>query len=153
MEENVKTELNIEEEKDVQGGLYEFAFMLRLGESEEELALMLEKAGVEIVEKNAINETVLAYPIKKTKSAKFGFYKLKINNPEAIAEITSILKLKDFSLRSIFVKIVKERGRKKKEVINKKKKSEEKVTVFPETDRIDNLTNEKLEETLEQILK
>lgn len=142
------------------GTVYELAFLLRTGETDAALEEFIKKAGATIVAKGAINQIQLTYTIKKQPSAMFGFYHLTFKEGTSPTHLSHELDLKEYMLRHLFVKLPKTSGRAAaKERAAGDRKSREAATAGASasaataTPRLDNLSNEKLEQTLEEILK
>lgn len=131
---------------------YEISFLLTDPVAEVSIAHLLEQYRAKITVKPVIKDIKLAYPIKKHSVAFFGFVQF-----EAVAEdvlkISQALKLNASILRFLVVKPSLIKERKKEKVIEdsidiakeEKKQSKENKTAA--------LTNEALEEKLEEILK
>ena len=133
---------------------YELAYLLRLGETETSIEASLQDAGAAITLKGPVNQIQLAYPIKKQASALFGFFQFQLPAGEAVKTISKALQLKDGVLRFLFVKLPKQ----KPAPLERKSPAaapvpEKKTPIIPAVTSIDSLSNEKLEETLEEILK
>ena len=143
------------EKEDNKGRIYELAFLLMLGASQDELKKTLTKHDIEIETEGGVNEIQLAYEIKKQATAQFGFYMISVkereDEKEVLKSLTKDLNRTEGLLRFMFIAPNKEVKKKKKQ-----KKSDAdlpKEDMIPKVDRIENLSNEKLEETLEEILK
>lgn len=134
---------------------YEFAFVLRTGESEEVVSAVLTQFGAEIVTTGAMEDIQLAYPIKKSTTGKLGYYHFTIANADSLKEIENKVKLDDRVLRHIIVRVEekKPRAAKGQKPRTKKVSAKDIQSVTPEVSHIDTLSNEKLEKTLEEILK
>lgn len=139
------------------GTVYELAFLLRTGETDAALEEFIKKSGATIVAKGPINQIQLTYTIKKQPSAMFGFYHLTFKEGTSPTHLSHELDLKEYMLRHLFVKLPKTSGRAAaKERAAGDRKSREAATAAASssaTPRLDNLSNEKLEQTLEEILK
>jgi|GEM_PF-2578425 len=138
--------------------IYELAFLLRTGETDGALEEFLKKSGATIVAKGAISPIQLTYTIKKQPSAMFGFYHLTFKEGTSPTHLSHELDLKEYLLRHLFVKVPKTTGRaaaKERAAENRKGREAAPSAGAPSTatPRLDNLSNEKLEQTLEEILK
>lgn len=81
---------------------YEIAFLLDSAEAEKELADVLRGYSAEFLNQKAATETRLAYAIKKHSSAFFGFYHFRMN-PENIKPIKETLILNPKVLRYLII--------------------------------------------------
>ncbi|MDO8602190.1 MAG: 30S ribosomal protein S6 [bacterium] len=149
-------------ETDNKTAVYELAFLLRTGETDAVLSEFLTKAGATILTKGAIVPIQLTYPIKKQPSAMFGFYHLTFKEAMSPTHLSEELNLKEYLLRHLFVKPPKRTGRAaaKERAAGDRKTREASLasSVSPAASsahisRLDSLSNEKLEQTLEEILK
>lgn len=135
--------------------VYELAYVLRVGESESTLDEVLKAHGVTIKTKSPVSSIQLAYPIKKQGVGQFGYYHLTFKTGDAVKELSDALQLKDGLLRFVIVKVPKTRPH----VDTREARPTEgaaataKTATAPTIGRIDNLSNEKLSQTLEEILK
>lgn len=130
--------------------VYEFAYLLRLGKEQAEVLKLLQDFGVQIVADGGIKTIELAYEIEKQTSAQFGFYHIEIQSPDDIAKMTETLNLrKDLIIRFLFVKLPSEKKMKEGKVVEE---STEKQDFAPNAPT-ESLSNEKLEQSLEEILK
>lgn len=133
---------------------YELAYMLQVGQSESIIESALSDGGATVVLKGPITQVQLAYPIKKQGNAMSGFYQVTLPATEAVKIISDRLRLKDQVIRFLFVKVPK-----KKAVPAPRPRAvqpaatDKKTPIIPAVGNIDALSNEKLEETLEEILK
>ena len=127
--------------------MYELAYLLRLGETEAVIEAALKDAGVTVTLKSPINQITLAYPIAKQNSALFGFYQMTMPSGEAIKMVTDALRRKEGILRFLMVKLPKVKPAPVRVLPRVA------PIVMPAVANIDSLSNEKLEETLEEILK
>jgi ribosomal protein S6 len=138
------------------GTVYELAFLLRTGETDAALEEFIKKSGATIVAKGAINQIQLTYTIKKQPSAMFGFYHLTFKEGTSPTHLSHELDLKEYMLRHLFVKLPKTSGRaaaKERAAGDRKSREAATASASAATPRLDNLSNEKLEQTLEEILK
>ncbi len=153
--------MEIDNETKNAGTIYELAFLLRTGETDAALEEFLKKSGATIVAKGPINQIQLTYTIKKQPSAMFGFYHLTFKEGTSPTHLSEELDLKEYLLRHLFVKVPKTTGRAAaKERAASARKNRDAATSAgggqagtTSTPRLDNLSNEKLEQTLEEILK
>lgn len=143
-----------------EGIIYELAFLLRTGETDAALEEFMKKSGATIVAKSPITPVQLTYTIKKQPSAMFGFYHLTFKEGTSPTHLSHELDLKEYLLRHLFVKVPKRTGRAaaKERAASDRKTRDAAVTTSASatsssTPRLDNLSNEKLEQTLEEILK
>jgi ribosomal protein S6 len=81
---------------------YEIAFLLTSAEAANSLADILSQQEAEITHKSPVAEVNLAYPIKKHKSAQFGFYQFRANS-EVIKNIQDVLALNQNVLRFMII--------------------------------------------------
>lgn len=138
------------------GTIYELAFLLRTGETDAALGEFLIKSGATIVTKGPMSQIQLTYPIKKQPSATFGFYHLTFKEGTSPTHLSHELDLKEYLLRHLFTKTPKKSGRaaaKERAAGDRKSREAAAVAAPVATTRLDNLSNEKLEQTLEEILK
>lgn len=138
------------------GTIYELAFLLRTGETDAALEEFLKKAGATIVSKGSQNNIQLTYTIKKQPSATFGFYHLTFAEGTNPTKLSHELDLKEYLLRHLFVKLPKTTGRaaaKERAAAERKNRTSEPASPAATPSRLDTLSNEKLEQTLEEILK
>ena len=131
--------------------IYELAYLLRLGETEALIEAALKDAGATVTLKSPINQITLAYAIAKQQSALFGFYQMTLPGGEAVKMITDALRHKEAIIRSLMVKLPKVKPQPVR--ILPGAAPEKKAPIMPSVANIDSLSNEKLEETLEEILK
>lgn len=133
--------------------IYEFSFLLPAGASDEKIEKYLTDHEVMILSKSALSAVQLAYPIKKNLSANFGFYRVTVKDKSVLATIDKELQIKEFVIRHLLVKVPK------KSLVEKPKPApvlaapEKKAAALSSTTQLDSLSNEKLEQTLEEILK
>lgn len=135
--------------------IYELAYLLRLGETEAIIEAAIKDAAATVTLKSPINQITLAYPIAKQASALFGFYQMTLPNGEAAKLIIDSLRHKDAVIRSLMVKLPKVKPQPVRILPTDKAAApaDKKATIMPSVANIDSLSNEKLEETLEEILK
>jgi ribosomal protein S6 len=135
--------------------VYELAYVLRVGESETALDEVLKSHGATVKTKSPVSSIQLAYPIKKQEVGQFGYYHLTFKTGDAVKELTEALQLKEGVLRFLMVKVPKTKPRSE----SREPRVEGATTAVgaaapkPSVDRIDSLSNEKLSQTLEEILK
>lgn len=123
---------------------YEISFLLLKEEAQAEVEKTLVGAGAETVYKNPLAQARLAYPIRKQTSAYFGFMHFKAM-PDRISQIKSELGLKPDVLRFLIVTppfTLKQPER--------KRLAPQPVLEVPSAPV---LSNEELEQKLEEILK
>ncbi len=126
--------------------VYEIAFLLKTGATDEQLAATLANFGATVVNKGPVSQIQLAYTIKKQKSAQFSFWHFTLTDANKMKELANALNLLDSVIRSLVTKVIppKEKTRGKKE---------EKKEVSAPVSQLDSLSNESLEKQLEEILK
>ncbi|PIR88012.1 MAG: hypothetical protein COU10_01460 [Candidatus Harrisonbacteria bacterium CG10_big_fil_rev_8_21_14_0_10_45_28] len=137
--------------------LYELAYLLPIGKDDAELKAILEKYGFKIVRAVASKEIKLAYTIEKQDVASFGYCILELAKDmegyaEAVDKTTQALNLEKDILRFLFMKYEEVKKREPMSDADKAKRGK-KEEIMPEVDRMDSISNEKLEETLEEILR
>ena len=133
---------------------YELAYLLRLGETEAIIEAALKDAGAEVTLKSPINQITLAYPIAKQGTALFGFYQMTLPSGEAVKMIMDAIRHKEAIIRSLMVKLPKKKPTPVRILPTEKTvETDKKTPIMPTVTNIDSLSNEKLEETLEEILK
>ncbi|MDD5431198.1 MAG: 30S ribosomal protein S6 [Candidatus Pacebacteria bacterium] len=125
---------------------YEIAFLLDNPAVEETVADILKRYGADILRKAAAEEMRLAYEIGKRSSAFFGYIQFEAG-PADIEKIKQTLKLNKSVLRSLIVSSFIEKQEQARQPEAKKRVSREEEA--PKSA----LTNEALEEKLEEILK
>jgi ribosomal protein S6 len=134
--------------------VYELAYVLRVGESESVIDEVLAAHKAVVKHKSPVSSIQLAYPIKKQGVAQFGYTHLTLPTGGAVKEISDALQLKDAVLRFLFTKVPKLRLRARPEGKGKVEgAAAEKPASVASLGRIDSLSNEKLSQTLEEILK
>ena len=138
--------------------VYELAYLLRLGESEAIIEKALSDAGATITLKGPINQIQLAYAIAKQESALFGFFQMTLPSGEAVKQIEDALRHNEAVIRCLMVKLPKVKKPAPGKVREIKAdaaaiKTTVKSPILPSISNIDSLSNEKLSETLEEILK
>lgn len=135
---------------------YELAFLVRGSEGTSAVEKMLNGYGAEITSRRTPAETVFAYPIKKNRQGYFGFFHFKAA-PEEAGKITDALKLNPEVLRTLIVVSPVKKAEKARqprsvsELKSPKAKVVEPAGVGSSVGGV--LTNEALEEKLEEILK
>ena len=134
--------------------IYELAYVLRVGESETALDEVLTSHGATVKQKSPLSSIQLAYPIKKQGVGQFGFYHLTFGSSENVKQLSDALQLKAGVLRFLLVKVPKEKPRSASRIRPDEVAADKKATpVAVGATRIDALSNEKLSQTLEEILK
>ena len=140
--------------KDSEKRDYELSFVLKNKEGESSIESLLKQYSAEVFYKAPATETRLAYAIKKQTQAYFGYLQFRVV-PDAVDKIMESLKLNPAVLRSLVVvpPVLKEskikQARKDEVVVSRRKLSEPTMPVAPSGV----LSNEALEEKLEEILK
>jgi len=132
-------------EADIETKTYEIGYLITVPEKEKEIVRIVEQSGGTIVDNRSAAEVRLAYPVKKHQSAYFGVCYFTAMS-EAPLRLQEALKRDDQILRFLVVVRVKKEPKVKKE----KKGVERPVAVPPPVAEV---TNEALEEKLEEILK
>ncbi len=134
--------------------IYELGFLLRVGESESIIDSALAAVSATVVNKGAVTQVQLAYPIAKQGNAMFGFVQFTVSASDAIKTISESLRHKEQVIRFLFTKVPKKKPTSApKAKIAEGTEPEKKTVVMTTVGNIDSLSNEKLEETLEEILK
>ena len=133
--------------EDVKKNEYEIGFMVKNAEALADLENVLSGEQAEVITKSQPREVRLAYPIEKHTNAFFGFSVFRVL-PEAVSRIKKALHLKENILRFIVVKPV---AKKVSKAAPKEEKPVEGPVAEVQLPRV--LTNEALEEKLEEILK
>lgn len=132
---------------------YELSFLLRNSEGAEAVLSILNQYGAEVFNKGSLSETRLAYPIKKQSQAVFGFVHFRAF-PDAVDKLMQSLKLNPSVLRTLLVTppLLKENR-----PVKQLSKSDSDSVISESSEKIvvkgGVLTNEALEEKLEEILK
>jgi ribosomal protein S6 len=124
---------------------YEIAFLVKNPEDEKVLGDLIGQYKGNVLQKSALKETRLSYPIKKHASAYFGYIQFELA-PMEMEKLSQSLKLNPAILRYLAVASPAVRSVEKRPV-------EEKKSVKPAAAVGSVLTNEALEEKLEEILK
>ncbi len=134
---------------------YELAFVLKVGATDAELEQLVKAAPAEITLKGPVTPITLAYPIAKQTAGLFGFYQLTVPDSQVIKTLTDSLKHKDFLIRSLLVKVPKVKAASASRIKPAKPEAaaERKPATVIASSRIESMSNEKLEQTLEEILK
>lgn len=141
---------------------YEISYLVREEGDRQELVKLLNSYKAEILNEGKISKITLAYPIKKEKSAYFGFFVFAVE-PEMIKEVKEKLKLNNKVLRSLIITPPIEQ-REKRVIIKlgesirpaKPKKQpvfEEEQLKIKKEEAPPMIDNELLEKKLEEILK
>ena len=130
--------------------VYEVAFLVKSPNEEGVIADLINQHKGNILHKSPLKETKLAYPIKKHSSAYFGYVQFGLL-PTDLERLSQSLKLNPAVLRylTVIAPVVKNLlERKSIDKDDKEKKEAPSVAGFRQV-----LTNEALEEKLEEILK
>ncbi len=136
---------------------YEISFVVANQEAGDDIKTILNQYGGEVFYSSPVAEIRLAYPIKKTSHAYFGFLHFR-SSPEVVEKVTQSLKLKPAVLRTLLVTPPISKGGKPQRSPRKEMKDQkigagaDLATVAPSKSG-GVLTNEALEEKLEEILK
>ena len=141
---------------------YEISYLVKEESDKQELIKLLNSYRAEISNEGKISKITLAYPIKKEKSAYFGFFVFVVE-PEMIKEVREKLKLNNKVLRSLIITPPIEQ--REKRVIIKPRESirpaktrkqpilEEEQLKVKKEEAPPIIDNELLEKKLEEILK
>lgn len=143
--------------------LYEIGYLVREESDKEAVLSLLVSAGAEIAKEGDLRRVQLSYPVKKEKSAVFGFFWFSAD-PAQIKGIRDVLKLSSVVLRSLIITPPSEGKAERKEVFKGKTSVELKsVTDKPATKTrataekkgksYEVVDTELLEKKLEEILK
>lgn len=138
---------------------YELCYLLNVPETEAEITRLLSQYQCEVLHQSKLSEVRLAYPVKKHQSALLGFSQFSAL-PENADNIKKSLVANQKVLRSMLINLSSKRVAQIKEVETLKQdqgvdqKFERPVKpIEPKVARPSALTNEALEEKLEEILK
>ena len=126
--------------------VYEVAFLAKSLDEEKALTELITQYRGNVVQKGAFQEIKLAYPIKKQTSAYFGYLRFEFL-PEDVDKLSETLKLHPGILRHLIVT-----PSTAKKAVERKPEAPEVAKPAP-VSRTAVLTNEALEERLEEILK
>ena len=125
---------------------YELSFLLKDPSSEKAILGLLSQYKASITNQSQVNALKLAYPIKKHTSAYFGYVNFEAN-PADVKTMSDTLRLNADVLRFLVVSALKpSKTTEKSELSRKPAKAEPQLSGQA-------LTNEALEEKLEEILK
>ncbi|TSC95980.1 MAG: 30S ribosomal protein S6 [Parcubacteria group bacterium Athens0714_26] len=125
--------------------LYEIAFILMDPSESVAIINLLSQYKATIVHKAEPVDIRLSYPIKKHSAAYFGYIQFKVN-AEDIIKIKESLKLNQSILRFLIINLLSKKEQPERRI-------ESKNSFRPENPVQTVLTNEALEERLEEILK
>ncbi len=131
---------------------YELSFLLKSKDAEASLETLLKQYEAEISFKGPVIETRLAYPIKKQSQAYFGYMHFQVL-PENAEKIMHSLKLNAAVLRALLVTPPIKRAEKAPRSSEDRQLKAKPAEVAPVVPKNGALTNEALEEKLEEILK
>ena len=131
---------------------YEIGFILKTQNHEGGILQVLKKHKAEITNQKSSSQISLAYPIKKHTSAHFGVVYFRVL-PEAVAEIDNELKLDPGILRFLIVQYSEPKAEVPREKPAPKPEKPFIAVIQSPTPTPDVITNEALEEKLEEILK
>ena len=140
-------------DKDYEKKEYELSFLLKNKEAESAIESLLGQYGAEIFLKNPSVEIKLAYPVKKHLQAYFGYFQFR-SLAETLEKITQSLKLNPSVLRILAVTppaVKNGRVRKSREDSRTSRVKPIEAVLMPVSGGA--LSNEALEEKLEEILK
>ncbi|MDP2629451.1 MAG: 30S ribosomal protein S6 [Candidatus Harrisonbacteria bacterium] len=137
--------------------LYEIGFLLHLSSSSELIKDALTKAKADIVKEGPVRAITLAYPVEKQAKAEFGYIHFRLEDPQDTANISEALRFNNEVLRTLIVRLPEQsmvrsaKGRKNtlrtKSGESAEEKKEERVR------NLDSLSNEALEEKLEELVQ
>ena len=133
---------------------YEIAFLAKVPEASA-LTDLLNQYRAEIFYRGPINEVRLAYPIKKQRQAYFGFFQFRAE-PEAVEKVQQALRLNPSILRFLAVSSPIKKSEKPQRPASEIKYSRKKLeqpSAVGSAPAGGVLTNQALEEKLEEILK
>lgn len=130
--------------------MYELGYLVVNSDDEAKILKLVESSGGEITDKRGAAQVKLAYPIQKHESAYFGACYFKADIPE-LKKIDEALKSDLEILRFILISRRFKKPQTKKEEVIKPKEEQKSQTVQPAP--VTAVTNEALEEKLEEILK
>ncbi|OGY63950.1 MAG: hypothetical protein A3I89_00635 [Candidatus Harrisonbacteria bacterium RIFCSPLOWO2_02_FULL_41_11] len=134
---------------------YELSFLVVDKGSETAVGETLNRHGAEVFYQSPVTQIQLAYPVKKNKQAYFGFLQFR-SLPEAIEKVAKTLQLDKTVLRFLVItppiRKREERALKSRSGFRQQReRAPEAVSPSVSSNRA--LTNEALEEKLEEILK
>jgi ribosomal protein S6 len=124
---------------------YELGYLLKSDLENKAVLDELSKVNAEIVKNSEPKATKLAYEIEKQSSAQFGYIHFKLSDPTLISELNDALNMQSDVLRFIIIKLPATKAPSKKKV--------EKEKIEKSSKQFDDLSNEKLEEKLEEFVK
>lgn len=148
MNEEEKNQMDQLDQLDQSEKDYEIAFLLDSAEAVSAISKIFKKSGIEIGVIN-VNQIRLAYPIKKREAASFGFFSFKAR-PETAAKIKSDLALEPPVIRFLMIKLTS--GEAARQVMRQTPRPQEELKI-KEPSASPVLTNEALEQKIEEILK
>ncbi|MCL5017340.1 MAG: 30S ribosomal protein S6 [Patescibacteria group bacterium] len=125
---------------------YEISFLLKDPASDKSILDLLAKHNASEIKQSSVNPIKLAYPIKKHVSAYFGYINF-VADPADIKEMSDSLRLNGEVIRFLVVTAAAVDNKKSEE------RTEQRKAVRAESSSSKALTNEALEEKLEEILK
>lgn len=131
---------------------YEISFLVKTPQGGSAIEVLLQQYGSEIVNRGSLAEMSLAYPIKKNRQAYFGFLHFKAP-AEAVAKLKDSLELNSEVLRSLVITPPIKKNEKKRLIRSVSLKAVDQGQKEALVPRSGLLTNEALEEKLEEILK
>lgn len=126
---------------------YEVAFLVKSPNEEGVIADLINQHKGNILHKSPLKETKLAYPIKKHSSVYFGYVQFELL-PADLEKLSQSLKLNSAILRYLTVIVPAVKNSLERKFVDKEKKEAPSIAVSRPI-----LTNEALEEKLEEILK
>lgn len=126
--------------------IYELGYLLKNDLENKAVLEELSKVSAEIVHSSDAKSLKLAYEIEKQESAQFGYIHFKLPDATKISELTDALNMQSDVLRFIIIKLPVIKAPSKKKADKEKEKLEKSPEQFGE------LSNEKLEEKLEEFV-
>lgn len=133
---------------------YEISFVIKNQSEGNSISELLSQLEASVIYRSPVSEIYLAYPVKKSKQGYFGYMHFSAF-PEAVSKLGAALNLNSLVLRFLIISppvgiAEKFSGQKPEGKISSRVKSTEAASAVPKSGM---LTNEALEEKLEEILK
>lgn len=133
---------------------YELSFVVKNQGDENSVSDLLSQLEASVIYKSPVSEVYLSYPIKNNKHGYFGYLHFSAS-PEAVDKMGAAFNLNHLVLRFLIVTppvgvAEKFHGQRPESRVSSRAKSTEVVSAAPKSGM---LTNEALEEKLEEILK
>ena len=124
---------------------YELSFLLNSAEALNLVSEILKRHGSQMIYEGPANQTRLAYPIKKQNSAFFGFSQFSVA-PEEVKKIKAELELSPSVLRFLIITPPVK-------AMNRERRREQWIPEVKPKQPASALSNEALEQKIEEILK